>query len=440
MANLRSRQQRLVYLITYSRADPQKVQSREAFGAIIVNAFEQLCVARVEYWVVSEEKHHDNEETSEFPTHFHMAVKLTTQARWSRVRSHLQSTFNIQVNFSSNHNTYYSAFKYVTKEDANFVVSSCHPDLKDTPRTEKAIAAKKAAGKATGRKLAKKKRERYSTFDVVEIIREHGIKSRLELISLAVKQKEVGKTVLAEFIANRGFKVVEEALALALEFQEAPAKLARLQKTRVDVLREAYNGLCVADCSGKWLECALGLLSQNEISLSTFCAAVYNALHLGRAKYRNIYIHGPANTGKTFILTQLKLIFKCFTNPATGSFAWLGVEEAEVIVLNDFRWHPSIIAWGDLLQLLEGDTVHLSAPKTFNRKDIEFTKETPVFATADAPLILVKDGFLDHANTEMMHVRWLFFNFHKQIPQDEQVRQPPCPSCFARLIIDYKDI
>ena len=204
MANLRSRQQRLVYLITYSRADPQKVPSREAFGAIIVNAFEQLCVARVEYWVVSEEKHHDNEETSEFPTHFHMAVKLTTRARWSRVRSHLQSTFNIQVNFSSNHNTYYSAFKYVTKEDANFVVSSCNPDLKDPPRTEKAIAAKKAAGKATGRKLAKKKRERYSTIDVVEIIREHGIKSRLELISLAVKQKEVGKTVLAEFIANIG--------------------------------------------------------------------------------------------------------------------------------------------------------------------------------------------------------------------------------------------
>jgi hypothetical protein len=123
-----------------------------------------------------------------------------------------------------------------------------------------------------------------------------------------------------------------------------------------------------------------------------------------------------------------------------GSFAWLGVEEAEVIVLNYFRWHPSIIAWGDLLQLLESDTVHLSAPKTFNRKDIEFTKGTPVFATADAPLVPVKGGFLDHANTEIMHVKWLFFNFHKQIPQDEQVLQLPCPSCFARLIIDYKDI
>jgi hypothetical protein len=42
-------------------------------------------------------------------------------------------------------------------------------------------------------KRPKNKSERYSTFDVVEIIREHGIKGRLELISLAVKQKEVGK-------------------------------------------------------------------------------------------------------------------------------------------------------------------------------------------------------------------------------------------------------
>ena len=63
MENLRSWQQRLVYLITYSRADPQNVASREAFAVIIENAFEQLDVARVEHWVVSEEKHQDNGES-----------------------------------------------------------------------------------------------------------------------------------------------------------------------------------------------------------------------------------------------------------------------------------------------------------------------------------------------------------------------------------------
>ena len=41
-------------------------------------------------------------------------------------------------------------------------------------------------------------------------------------------------------------------------------------------------------------------------------------------------------------------------------------------------------------RLLEGDTVHLSFPKNFCGKDIEVTKDTPIFATADAPLVLSK--------------------------------------------------
>ena len=341
--------------------------------------------------------------------------------------------------FSLTHNTYYSAYQYVTKEDTNFIVSPGHPELHDPPSTEKAIAANKrkaiAANKRKGRatcakQVKKLRREHYTTFDVVEVIRKHCIKSRLQLIALAMKQKNEGKTILAEFIANRGVKVVEEA----------PAKLARLQKSRLDLLNEAYNGECVADHSGQWMHCALTLLAQNDISLSTFSSAIFNALQLGRGKYRNVYIRSPANTGKTFILTPLKLIYKCFINPATGSFAWVGVEEAEVIVSNDFRWHPSIISWGEFLQLLEGDTVHLSAPKTFCKKDIDLSADIPVFATTDAPLILVKGGFLDQANTEMMNVQWVFFNFWKQILQEKQVRQTPCPKCFARLITDFKDI
>ena len=62
-----------------------------------------------------------------------------------------------------------------------------------------------------------------------------------------------------------------------------------------------------------------------------------------------------------------KVIFNTFSNPATGSFAWIGAEQAEVIFLNDFRWDPKLIAWADLLHALEGDVVHLPAPKTFVR-------------------------------------------------------------------------
>ena len=216
---------------------------------------------------------------------------------------------------------------------------------------------------------------------MVEIILQNKIKSRLELVVLAIKQKNEGKTALVEFIANRGNKIVHEALELAAEFDEAPQKLAR-----------------------------------------------------------NVFIYGPANTGKTFVISPLRLIFKTFTNPATGTFAWMGVEDAEVVLLNDFHWHPSIIAWGNFLQLLEGDTVHITAAKNFCSKDIEFKKDTPFFATADAPIVLVKGSSLDQSNTQMMQVRWVFFNFWRQIPQEARVNLSPCPRCFARLIIDYHDI
>ena len=52
------------------------------------------------------------------------------------------------------------------------------------------------------------------------------------------------------------------------------------------------------------------------------------------------------------------------SNPSANSFAWVGVEQEEIITLNDFRWSEKLISWQDLLKLLEGDAVHIAALKT----------------------------------------------------------------------------
>ena len=101
-----------------------------------------------------------------------------------------------------------------------------------------------------------------------------------------------------------------------------------------------------------------------------FCEGIYIALTKGRGKYRHIFIYGNTNCGKSFFLSPLKVIFKAFCNPATGSVAWIGAENAEIIFLNDFRWYPKIIGWADFLQALEGDTVHLPAPKNISNRDV----------------------------------------------------------------------
>ena len=144
---------------------------------------------------------------------------------------------------------------------------------------------------------------------------------------------------------------------------------------------------------------------------------------------------GPANCGKTFLLNPLNKIFRTFTNPASGSFAWIGAENAECIFLNDFRGCEKLIPWHDLLLMLEGQVVHLPAPKTHFARDISFTGDTPIFATSKHQLIYVKHGAVDVRETEMMSVRWRMFSLNCQIPQEQQRDIPCCPHCFAKLIL-----
>ncbi len=55
-----------------------------------------------------------------------------------------------------------------------------------------------------------------------------------------------------------------------------------------------------------------------------------------------------------------------FHNPSSTTIAWVGAETVEVLLLNDFRRSSQIILWNDLLQMLEGQPVHLSTPKSKN--------------------------------------------------------------------------
>ena len=192
---------------------------------------------------------------------------------------------------------------------------------------------------------------------------------------MAVVQNREGKSSLAEFIANRGNKAVDEALQLAKEFAEAESRYKRSKKSRIELLQDEMAGECTDGCEGRWVTAVEELLPCHHIPKDIFCKALFTALSKGRGKYQNVFIHGPANCWKSFILSPLKVIYDMFSNPATGSFAWIGAEQAEIIFLNDFRWDTKIIAWADLLQALEGDTVRLPAPKNVSSRDVELTKD-----------------------------------------------------------------
>ena len=89
-----------------------------------------------------------------------------------------------------------------------------------------------------------------------------------------------------------------------------------------------------------------------------------------------------------------------------------------------------------MLLLLEGQPVHLSAPKTHYAQDNVFDKDTRIFCTSKSEILSIKNGVLDEKETEMMAVRWRVFSLHAQIPEAEQVHDVnPCPRCFAEFIL-----
>ena len=178
--------------------------------------------------------------------HYHMAVKLAKRARWFQIRKYLDDNFGIQVNFSDCHNTYYSTYRYDAKEDNEPLHSSGHPDLSemDVPKTESALACKKRKGKLNGitRKGKRRRGERLSVFGVCQLVQAKSITSSVELVHLAVVQNQEGKSSLAEFIANRGNKVLDEALQLAKEFAEVESRYKRSKKSRMRWQENALMG------------------------------------------------------------------------------------------------------------------------------------------------------------------------------------------------------
>lgn len=456
------REIRQVYLVTYSQVDTTKFPCRQSFAEAVVQSFSTR-KASVVQWCCSKETHR---RTSGI--HYHVAIKLDRIQRWLPSKRILQEQHGISVHFSSVHVNYYSAWKYVTKEDTAYEQSEGHPDLTGSHAAPTTMRAHEALGERRQERLRSqraveeqpddeaasgdvsespsvescptpvrgKKRKRLSAFDVSNVIVEKNLRDRTALLAFANVQKREGKTDLAEFLINRGTKVTNELITNAWEMEQAEAVQRRKEKSRLDLLGEARDDQCLCTEEGQWETCALEILANNNIPPQLFRECVIQLLVNGRGKYRNVMLTGPANCGKTFLLDPLNSIYYTFTNPASTSFAWVGAEKAEVIFLNDFRWGPQVIAWHDFLLMLEGQVVHLPAPKSYFANDIMFDGDTPIFCTTKRPLVFIKNGCVDDRETEMMEVRWKIFNLTYQIHADEQLQVQPCSSCFARLILN----
>ena len=189
--------------------------------------------------------------------------------------------------------------------------------------------------------------------EVSDYIVANQVKDYTELPALAKIQKKEGTKELANFILSRSTKVVEELIKNTWLMKNAQAKIDIGRKNRMQLMREAHSSHCVPGCDQQWIGCAREVLKNNNIHPAVFGSALKDLLTKGKGKFRNVMLVGCSDSGKSFQLNPLCKLFKTFVNPAAEKYAWVGVEEYEVIYLNDFRWSSALITWKDLLLFLK---------------------------------------------------------------------------------------
>ena len=304
------------YLITYSKADLVKFPTRESFCDALISCFNATGKVVAENWACCLEEHED---TSGY--HCHACVRLSGPKRWDPVKRRLHEMFGIQVNFSESHENYYSAYKYVYKNDPDVYKSANHPDLQElgSPTTKKCMSAyRQKCGK---RKLDKNREitvsqlnglntingsqmqnasqskvRRLSNLDVSKFLVRNNIKNENDLFVIATEQQKAGKEDLYTFLVNRSPKSLQDLIITTWKMQNAKASIARHNTPRMNIIREAAGvAECVEGCGGKWLKCALEVLRNNGLHPIEFAEAVRDLLVNGRRKHRNIFIVGPAD-------------------------------------------------------------------------------------------------------------------------------------------------
>ena len=258
------------YLITYSRTDLVKFPTRQSFGEAVVSCFHNSGKVTVDYWACCLEEH---ENTS--GQHYHVGVKLSGPKRWNPVKNLLKERQNVTVNFSENHEHYYSAYTCITKTDRNVYKSPNHTDLQeiDSPVTKKCISAQREKNRK--RKLAQlnnsivqnvnnnnknneqqqnnqtknQKVKRLTTLDVSEFLVANNIRSEDELFARACEQKDARKKDLPYFLVCKDPKSLQNLIKTTWMMQEASDTIVRSKTTRMELIQKNAQGSCIDGCN-----------------------------------------------------------------------------------------------------------------------------------------------------------------------------------------------
>ena len=150
-------------------------------------------------------------------------------------------------------------------------------------------------------------------------------------------------------------------------WESIDATVAAADRTLVQYLTAATSKPCV--CGGNWSRFAAYALGSNHVDVSALCKAVLHSLCEGRSPSSPIVtltgVRG--GEGKSFFLKGLAAVVgveHVFGTPTHPSFPLHGLEEAKVVILDEFRFLKSVIPIATQCLWFDGSAVPIAKPQT----------------------------------------------------------------------------
>ena len=122
-------------------------------------------------------------------------------------------------------------------------------------------------------------------------------------------------------------------------------------------------------------------------------------------KFSNHFNQGSWQHWENFFISPLNAVYRSFSNPGTSTFGWVGRNrKSRRYFFKCLQMEPQIIQWHNLLQKLEGQSSHIPAPKSYFSKDLEFTRDAPIFLHRETGFAFRQGEVIDKRETKMMAV------------------------------------
>ena len=217
------------------------------------------------------------------------------------------------------------------------------------------------------------------------------------------------------------------------------AVLRRLQRGRIGLLEEAtQNTLCKCAEPELWFRLAKATLQRNGLD-GAFQRAIYKALAEGRKKQTNVFLVGPTNAAKSFLVKPLKELYRVYEAPDSGSHQLETILRKEIISLNEFERKASWMDWPYFKRFLEGGSVSVARPK--NRGgNVDFELDSPVIGTTGHPIQLWmtqgRQTILNVYETAQMDSRILYLQMPVGVRPEDVVECEACARCGAELYME----